>query len=225
MGRQPSAQQASVARDFLLPHIEANRHMVHQLIAQIPDDVLAIRPVAEGERIGDMAWALASGFEVMLTGLCEGQFPELPGMPQAGTGASFVAWDQSSFADKLQRVAKLSGEDLLRPLSFAHITQPAVHFLPIFLANVSQHLGVMSVWLQLHTPIPAPDGELSDADLAAVAGGTGGASTYFNFTPWFQNMNTTNPLLQQFQNQGFSSGNAYPPPNFFVMTHGPGFLI
>ena len=220
-----SIEQARVARDFLLPHIEASRQIAHAVIAQIPPDVLAIRPVAEGESIGDMAWALASGFDVMLTGLCEGQFPTLPGKPEAGTGASFVAWDKGSFADKLQRAAALSGEDLLRPLSFAHITQPAVHFLPMFLANVSQQMGVLSVWLQLHMPIPAPDGELSDADLAVVAGGTGTASTHFTFNPWFQNMNITNPLVQQFQTQGFPSGNTFLPPNFSGLPFRPDFLI
>ena len=67
----PSVDHACIFRNFLLPHIEASRHLAHQLIEQIPTEVLAIRPVAEGERIGDMAWTLASGFDVMLTGLCE----------------------------------------------------------------------------------------------------------------------------------------------------------
>jgi hypothetical protein len=218
-------EHARVARDFLLPHIEASRQMAHAAIAQIPTEVLAIRPVAEGENIGDMAWTLASGFDVMLTGLCEGQFPVLPGMPEAGTAASFVAWDQGSFGDKLQRVSALSGEDLLRPLSFAHITQPAVNFLPLFLANVSQCLGVLSAWLRLHMPGPAPDGELSDADLAAVAGGTGTPSTYFNFSSWLPNTNITNPFAGQLQNQGFPTGNTFSPQNFFALPFRPGFLI
>jgi hypothetical protein len=205
-------EQARVARDFLLPHIEASRQMVHQLVAQIPTEVLAIRPMAEGESIGDMAWTLASGFDVMLTGLCEGQFPTVPGKPEAGTAASFVAWDKGSFADKLQRAVALNGDELLRPLTFAHITQPAVHFLPMFLANVSQCLGVLSVWLQLHMPVPAPDGELSDADLAAVAGGAGIPTTSFNFSPWwYPNTNNSNALVHLFQNQGFPSGNTFSP--------------
>ena len=72
MGRHISAQETSAVRDFLLLHIEARRQMTQAVIAQIPTNVLAIRPVVEGENIGDMAWTLASGFDVMLTGLCEG---------------------------------------------------------------------------------------------------------------------------------------------------------
>lgn len=52
----PSVDHVCIVRNFLLPYVEASRHTAHQLIAYIPTDVLAIRPVAEGDSIGELFW-------------------------------------------------------------------------------------------------------------------------------------------------------------------------
>lgn len=171
---------ASSTWTYLLPQIEASRQVTRLLIQNFPADKLDVRPVAHGDTFADMLWYLASVYHVFLDGVCEGQFQDLPAMPEAKTTASFLAWDDERFGATLEKLKALSGEDLRKPVTFAGLTQSALDFISSFQGNVYQHVGQLLAFLSVVMPEQAvasplaPEGvvnELSDDELSAVAGG------------------------------------------------------
>jgi len=178
-----SPEQARTLFDHLLPSIVQSRALTRELIRTVPDSKLDFLPIAGGETLSDLMWYLASSYDVFLNALCDAKFPELPAMPQPASVQAFLDWDDSRFEQSVQKAKALSNEDLLRPLTFGPFTQPAVEFMTVFLGNVGSHTGQLLAWLALavqNTEVGVAtqldqkraDGELSDEELAGVAGGT-----------------------------------------------------
>lgn len=173
----PDTAQSAWAH--LLPQIESSRQMTRLLIQGFPAEHLDARPVPHGGTFADMLWYLSSVYHVFLDGVCEGQFEELPAMPEARSTASFLAWDDEHFGATLDKLRRLGGDELLKPVTFAGQTQSALDFLSAFLGNVHHHVGQLLAYLSVVLPEPAvsppatasEDGELTDEQLAAVAGG------------------------------------------------------
>lgn len=186
------SQTPDIARStwtYLLPQIEASRQLTRLLIQNFPADKLDVRPVAHGDTFADMLWYLASVYHVFLDGVCEGQFQDLPAMPEAKTTASFLAWDDERFGATLEKLRALSGEDLLKPVTFAGLTQSTLEFMSSFQGNVYQHVGQLVAFLSVVMPDQAvasplvPDrvvDELSDDELGAVAGGVTTTTSNYN---------------------------------------------
>lgn len=190
-----TTDQAQTVLGFLLPQIESSRKLVRLAVAQLADDKLALKPVAEGESLGDLAWYITSACSVFLNGLADGRFPPPPAKPQPETVQAFLDWDEAQYPVALQRLANLDGEALQRPISLGHLTLPVVEFLPVFLSNIAQHLGMLMAWMAQNaatraaTPTLGQD-ELSDDELAAVAGGT------TQYVQLASPSNTVNPNIQ-----------------------------
>lgn len=175
-----SPEQARTLFDHLLPTIVQSRALTRLLIRNVANSKLDFQPVAGGESLSDQMWYLASAYDVFLNALCDSTFPDLPAKPQPASVEAFLDWDDTRFEQTVQRAKALSDADLLRPLSFGPFTQPAVEFMAMFIGNVAQHTGQLMLGLALvaqangePTAVKAPsvDGELSDAELAGVAGG------------------------------------------------------
>jgi hypothetical protein len=172
-----TADSAKSLVQLLLPQIEANHRLARMVVQALANDKLDVRPVADGESLGDMAWYVASAAAVGLAGIAEGRFPAPPAKPQPATVEAFLAWDDDQFPMALQRLVSLDGEALLRPMTFGHLTTSAAEFVPLLLSNLAQHTGALMACIaqcgasrQVAAPA-AEDGELSEAQLAQVAGG------------------------------------------------------
>ena len=182
-------ETALAAWTYLLPQIEASRQMTRLLIQNFPADKLDVRPVPHGGTFADMLWYLASVHHVFLDGVCEGQFQDLPAMPAARTTSSFLAWDEERFDATLEKLKALSGEELLKPVSFAGLTQSTLDFISTFQGNVYQHVGQLVAFLSVVLPGQAvasplmPEGftnELSEDELSTVAGGVSTTTGNYN---------------------------------------------
>jgi hypothetical protein len=204
-----SPEQARTLFDHLLPAIVNSRALTRELIRNMSDSKLDLVPIAGGEPLSDLMWYLASAYDVFLNALCDAKFPDLPAKPQPASVQAFLDWDDTRFEQTVQRAQALSDADLLRPLTFGPFTQPAVEFMSMFIGNVAQHTGQLMMSLALvaqersevpAASVPAADGELSDEELAGVAGGN---VTYIqdNGTAPGPNINvnmvTTNKTAQQ----------------------------
>ena len=226
-----SPEQARTLFDHLLPSIVQSRALTRELIRHVPDSKLDFLPVAGGETLSDLMWYLASAYDVFLNALCDAKFPDLPAKPQPASVQAFLDWDDSRFEQTVEKAKALSDADLMRPLTFGPFTQPAVEFITAFLGNVASHTGQLMMGMALvaqasgelkASKAPSADGELSDAELAGVAGGnvtyvqdSGGGSgpninvhgTYNSTAAW-----SGQPIQQQ-HNQGL--GALFGPSNVY----------
>jgi DinB family len=168
-------ESAEAVWSYLLPQVQASRQVTRLMIQNFPANKLDARPLPQGETLGDMVWYLASVFHVFLEGVCEGEFAPMPAAPQPASTAAYLTWDEERFNVTLQKLALLSGEQLLRPVTFAGVTQTALGFVSSFLAHVSQQVGQLSAYLSMVTPVASPaaddSAELSEDELSSVAGG------------------------------------------------------
>ena len=182
-------EQARTLFDHLLPTIVSSRALTRELIRNVADSKLGFQPIAGGESLSDLMWYLASAYDVFLNALCDAKFPDLPAKPQPASVDAFLDWDDNRFEQTVQRVKALSDADLLRPLSFGPFTQPAVEFMAMFIGNVAQHTGQLMMGLALANGEPtaikttSSDGELSDEELAGVAGGSAVVIEHNDFMP------------------------------------------
>lgn len=213
-----SPEAAQAVWNHLLPQIQTSRQVTRLLIQNVPADTFEWRPLPQGESLGEVLWYLTSVFHVFLEGVCEGRFAELPSAPEPANAASFLAWDDAHFGVTLQKLAQLSGEQLLKPVTFAGITLSGLDFVSSFLANVANHVGqVTTLMAMVHstaitTTPPATakgsaDHELTDEELSTVAGG--GVVTAVASGPTYNpnpnnilitaKYNTPSPIRQQTQ--------------------------
>ena len=175
-----SPEQARTLFDHLLPNIVQGRTLTRELIRKVPESKLDFQPIADGETLSDLMWYLSSAYDVFLNALCDAKFPDLPAKPQPASVQAFLDWDDTRFEQTLEKAKALSNEDLLRPMTFGLFTQSAVEFMTVFLGNVASHTGQLMSWLALVAQerggivaetATTEDGELSDDELSAVAGG------------------------------------------------------
>jgi len=226
----PTPDAAQSAWAHLLPQIEASRQMTRLMIQGFPAQHLETRPVPHGGSFADMLWYLSSVYHVFLDGVCEGRFEELPAMPEARSTASFLAWDDERFGPTLEKLKRLSGEDLLKPVTFAGVTQSALDFLSAFLGNVHHHVGQLVAYLSVALPEQAvsqpatasEDGELTDEQLAAVAGGV--QVTFVQHTQTAQQLGWIAPP-QTFATLGSLMGGGTTTQGFMALGAVPGAVI
>jgi uncharacterized damage-inducible protein DinB len=197
-----SPEQGRTLFDHLLPSIVQSRAATRELIRNVPDSKLDFLPIEGGETLSDLMWYLASAYDAFLNAVCDAKFPELPAKPQPVSVQAFLEWDDSRFEQTVERAKALSNEDLLRPLSFGPFTQPTVEFMTVFLGNVASHTGQLMAWLAMaakNTDAGSEnhaDGELSEEELAGVAGGLEVPTTYVTNDPYQQQQMTQ--VVQQY---------------------------
>lgn len=174
-----STEAAQAVWNHLLPQVQSTRVVTRLLVQNFPADLYGTQARPEGETFGDILWYLTSVFHVFLDGVCEGKFAELPAQPQPANAETFLAWDDAHFSLTLQKLAQLSGDQLLKPVTFAGLTQSTLDFVSSFLMNVAQHVGQLTALLSVAKktaptlpPAARKDpNELSDEELGTVAGG------------------------------------------------------
>jgi uncharacterized damage-inducible protein DinB len=173
-----SPEQACSLRDFFLPAIESSHRINRLLIQSVPADKLEFKPDPGSFALSDILWSLVATEHFFLTGICDARFPPPPSKPEAIGIPELLAWDDAHFPHDFQRLALLSGEELLHPVEFLGTTTTALELLHSQMGNLSQHRGQIAIYLQLagvsRGEVPAEGAaadELSEADLKAVAGG------------------------------------------------------
>ncbi len=159
--------QATVVLNFLLPTVEREHATTAKVLAAVPADGKDYCPDARSMKALDLAWHLASSEQYFMTGVVEGEFPSGLDRPEsAHTPEGIVAWYKEQSAANHSRLKAMSGDDLVRIVSFhGKWPMPALGFLQLMLQHSAHHRGQLSSYLRpMGAKVPSIYGPSGDED-------------------------------------------------------------
>ena len=157
--------QASTVLQFLLPAIEREHQTTAKILAAVPNDKSGYQPDPRSMTAATLVWHIASSEQYFMTGVAEGAFPAGGDGSEPGkTIAEIVAWYKEKSAANHARLRQLSGDDLVRMISFHGVMSlPAVAYLQLMMNHSVHHRGQLSAYLRpMGAKVPAIYGTSAD---------------------------------------------------------------
>jgi len=162
------------ARFFLesiaLPWFKNEHPLTKRVIEAVPADKGDYRPDPISRTAFELAWHIASAENRFLDAVASGQFDFSGGRPEWVRHSLDVAkWYAENFATNIQRLEKLSDEQLLKVVDFRGIRQwPAVLYLQSGLHHTIHHRGQLSTYMRpMGVKVPSIYGQSYDDAQAA----------------------------------------------------------
>jgi uncharacterized damage-inducible protein DinB len=158
---------------LFLPGLRNEHRTTRSIIEAIPPDKGDYRPDTISRTALDLAWHIVVAEMRFLDALPAGEF-DLSPRPRPDSirnAADMSDWYAENFELRLERLAKLSNEQLLKVVDFRGLFQlPAVMFLDFILRHTIHHRGQLSMYLRpMGAKVPSIYGESYDAAEARKA--------------------------------------------------------
>lgn len=150
-----------------LRSLKAEHGLTKSVIAAIPPDKADYRPDGIMRSAIDLAWHIASAEIRFLEAVASGVFDLAgPARPDSAlTPAGVVEWYSERFAQAVDRLQGVSGEDLVKTVDFRGVLHfPAVVYLQVGQSHSVHHRGQLSMYLRpMGAKVPSIYGESFDA--------------------------------------------------------------
>jgi uncharacterized damage-inducible protein DinB len=163
----PADHAAVILNSFALPAIHAERPVTKAVIAAIPPDKADFRPDPVTRTAIDLAWHIVTAENRFFEAVAAGVFDLTPWDRPASvrTPADINAWYDERSARAVERLTRLSGDELVRIIDFRGLFQfPAVIYLRLGLDHSIHHRGQLSMYLRpMGAKVPSIYGESFDA--------------------------------------------------------------
>lgn len=150
-----SAQQAPTAefalgyRQMMLGCLGNELEITKKVIAAIPDDKAGYRPDPNARTAWELAWHLANTDVQFLNGIAELNFAMGTPAEKPKNAAELVDWYDANFKSAAGRIAALTADQLLTPVSFMGVFNYPVFYYLAFLNNHSiHHRGELATYLR-----------------------------------------------------------------------------
>lgn len=143
----------AVMLDGALRELETTK----KVIAAIPDDKSGYRPDPNARTAKELAWHLANTDVQFLDGIADLNFKMATPENKPKTSAELVEWYDINFKRAAAKVAALSPQQLLTPVSFAGVFNfPAVFYLGFLNNHSIHHRGQLATYLRpMGAKVPA----------------------------------------------------------------------
>lgn len=168
---QPS--EAKTLASFFLPLLQSEQATTKKILLAIPPDQSAYTPHPRCRNALGLAWHTAAVEMWFLDAVIEHLFREddLPKPAALETGADVAVWYDENFAQRLPRLAALSGEHLAAPVNYLGILNaPAVAYLSFAIRHSVHHRGYLAAYLRpMGAKVPAIYVESADVPFAPPA--------------------------------------------------------
>jgi uncharacterized damage-inducible protein DinB len=168
-------EQGTFLLQTLLPTLKNEHRTTKSVIEAIPLDKGDYRPEPVAKSALELAWHIVAAQHRFLGGVAAGGFDFSPiNRPEAlRNSADIAGWFAESFAKNFEKLAALSGEQLVKVLDFRGLIQlPAVMYLQFDISHEIHHRGQLSTYLRpMGGKVPAIYGESYDSAEAKKAAG------------------------------------------------------
>jgi uncharacterized damage-inducible protein DinB len=159
--------------EVYLPALKNEHRTTKSVIEAVPGDKGDYRPDPFARTALELAWHIAAAENRFLQTTINGAFDATPRpRPESIRNAAEVArWYAETFEKNVQRLPRLTGEELVRMIDFRGLFErPAVLFLELALQHSVHHRGQLSVYLRpMGSKVPAIYGESYDSAQARQA--------------------------------------------------------
>lgn len=134
---------------MMLDGIQREAEITKKVIAAIPDDRSDYRPDPNARTAKELAWHIANTDVQFLDGIADMKFTMESPETKPQTSAEVVAWYDENMKRALARVAAMSAEQLMTPVSFVGIfNYPAVVYLSFLNNHSIHHRGELATYLR-----------------------------------------------------------------------------
>lgn len=134
---------------MMLDGIQREAETTKKVIAAVPDDRSDYRPDPHARTAKELAWHIANTDVQFLDGIADMKFTMESPETKPQTSAEVVAWYDENMKRALFRVAAMSAEQLMTPVSFVGIFNfPAVVYLSFLNNHSIHHRGELATYLR-----------------------------------------------------------------------------
>jgi uncharacterized damage-inducible protein DinB len=169
-------EQAMVALHLALPAIQKEHETTRGVIEAIPLNNGDYKPEPVAKTALELAWHIVASEHRFYSGVVAGQFDftPRPRPENVKNSADIGKYYAESFANDLEALKKMSGDQLAKMIDFRSMFQlPAVGFLDLGLRHSIHHRGQLSTYLRpAGGKVPAIYGESYDSAKAQQAART-----------------------------------------------------
>ena len=156
-----------------LPALKNEHRITKSVIEAIPHDKNDYRPDDVAMSAIELAWHIATAEMAFMDAVLNGEFNRSPNpRPESvKNSADLGAWYAEQFNSRVEKLANLSTEQLMKVVDFRGVFQlPAVMYLGFVIHHSIHHRGQLSVYLRpMGAKVPAIYGESYDSAEAKKA--------------------------------------------------------
>lgn len=136
-------------RAMMVDSIARETEITKKVIAAVPDGASSYKPDPNARTARELAWHIASSDIHFLDGIADLKFGMEPTEQKPQTAAEIVAWYEENMKRGLARVAAMSAEQLMTPVSFFNVFNlPAVLYLGFLNNHCIHHRGELATYLR-----------------------------------------------------------------------------
>jgi uncharacterized damage-inducible protein DinB len=134
---------------MMLNGIAREAEITKKVIAAVPDTASSYKPDPSARTAKELAWHLANSDIQFLDGVADLKFSMETPEHKPETSAEVVAWYDERMKSGIARVAALTPEQLLTPISFFGVfNYPAVVYLSFLNNHSIHHRGELATYLR-----------------------------------------------------------------------------
>lgn len=144
-------EYATIIRDMNIQNLEGEFTKTAKVLAAIPQDKSSYKPDPHAKSALELAWHIAASEVWFMDSMADGNFdPEGESKtPNPGSISKIVEWYEKETKRAAERVKKLSGDQLMKPLDFFGAFQlPTFAYLSFQLVHTVHHRGQLSTYLR-----------------------------------------------------------------------------
>jgi uncharacterized damage-inducible protein DinB len=146
-----TAEFAQGYREMMLQGLAREVNTTKNVLSAIPENKKDFRPEPNARTAWELAWHLANTDVQFLDGIADGKFametPDDEHKPHSVT--QLVAWYDENMARALERVHKLTAEQLMQPIEFfGAFHLPAAFYLGFLNNHSIHHRGQLATYLR-----------------------------------------------------------------------------
>ena len=170
---QITSDQARFLLENSLGMLKTEHQNTKRVIEAIPSQNNDYRPDPACKTAIELAWHIVATEKRFFNAVTSGAFDFTP-MPRpenVRTPADIAAWSDANFAEGMQALQGLSGEQLVKIIDFRGMFQlPAVSYIQFVINHTIHHRGQLSTYIRpMGGKVPSIYGESYDAAQARLA--------------------------------------------------------
>ncbi len=136
-------------RAMMLDGIQREAEITKKVIAAVPDATSDYRPDPNARTAKELAWHIANTDIQFLDGIADLNFKMESPEHKPQTSAEIVSWYDENIKRGVDRVASMSGEQLMTPVEFFGVFNlPAVAYLGFLNNHSIHHRGELATYLR-----------------------------------------------------------------------------
>jgi len=136
-------------RAMMLDGITREAEITKKVIAAVPDAASSYKPDPNARTAKELAWHIANSDIQFLDGIADMKFNMESPETKPQTSAEVVAWYDENMKRGVARVAAMTAEQLMTPVSFFNVfNYPAVAYLGFLNNHSIHHRGELATYLR-----------------------------------------------------------------------------